>query len=154
MAEQDGVVFLDDVEENRLPPELLPWTVLMKRGQTAETAKRWAGLALRLGETERRDAASLAWTFCQLTNCRPVWKPFLETFHMNESIVFREMRNQGRLEVRREVLLDVLRMKLSGELLATAIERVEKQDDLAVLSRWFKLLLTLSPEKILDELQG
>ena len=38
--------------------------------------------------------------------------------------------------------------------LAAATERVEKQDDLEVLSRWFDLSLTLSPEKILDELKG
>ena len=96
MEAQDAVVFLDDVEQNRLSPALLPWTVLMKNGQIKETAKRWGELSLRLTEPQRLDAAGLAWTFCQLTDCRPVWKPVLEAIHMNESIVFRELRDQGR----------------------------------------------------------
>jgi hypothetical protein len=152
MEAQDAVVFLDDVEQNRLSPALLPWTVLMKKGQTAETAKRWGNLSLRLTEPQRRDAAGLAWTFCDLTDCRPVWKPVLEALHMNESIAAREWRDQGRLESRRDDLIEVLRTKFSGDQLATAIARVEKQDDLAILSRWFKLSVTLSPRKLLAEL--
>jgi hypothetical protein len=152
MEEQDAVAFLDAVEHNRLSPALLPWTVLMQRGQTAETATRWATLAPRLGETERRDAVILALTFSELTDCRPVWKPVLETFHMNESITAREWRNQGRLEERRENLAELLRTRLSGDALAAALARVEKQDDLATLSRWFKLALAVSPELLLAEL--
>jgi hypothetical protein len=71
---------------------------------------------------------------------------------MNESIVAREWREQGRLENQRDNLVRVLRTKFSGDTLAAAIARVEKQDDLATLSRWFDLSLTLSPRKLLAEL--
>jgi hypothetical protein len=88
------------------------------------------------------------------TDFRSGWQPVGESFLMNESIAVREWRNQGHLARQRDVLLRVLRTKLSGEDLAMVIERVEKQDDLEVLSRWFDLSLALSPEKILDELKG
>jgi hypothetical protein len=144
----------------RLSPALLPWTVLMQHGQTAETARRWASLAVRLSEIERRDAAFLALTFSELTDSRPVWKPVLETFHMNESITFREARTQGRnqghlegrLEERRAAVARVLRTKLSGDALAAATARVEQQNDLEVLSRWFEMALTVTPETLLAEL--
>jgi hypothetical protein len=42
--------------------------------------------------------------------------------------------------------------RLPGDLLARALARVEKQDDLAILSRWFKQALTLSPEALVAEL--
>jgi hypothetical protein len=147
LAEQNAVVFLDAVEQNRLSPALLAWTPLMMGGQTAETATHWASLSLRVGDTERRLAASLALTFSELTDSRSVWKPVLETLHMNESIVFRE----ARLEVRREDLTRVLRTKLSGEALAQALAQVEQQADLAILSRWFDLALMLSPEALVAE---
>jgi hypothetical protein len=112
--------------------------------------------APRTGEPDRRIAASLALTFSQLTKSRPVWKPVLESLHMNESIVFREVRtearNQGRLETRRETLTRVLQTKLSGDALERATARVESQDNLKVLSRWFDLALTLSPEALVAEL--
>jgi hypothetical protein len=152
LARQDAVVFLDDVEQNRLSPALLGWAPLMKGGQTAETAARWDRLSLRLGDTERRFAATLALTFSELTDSRPVWKPVLEAIVMNESILWREIRTKARVEERRENLTRVLRTKLSGDALATAIARVEKQEDLAILSRWFDLSLTQSPEDLVAEL--
>jgi hypothetical protein len=67
---------------------------------------------------------------------------------MNESKLFREVR----MEIRREDLISVLRTKLTGDALATALARVQKQDDFDTLSRWFDLSLTLSPEALLAEL--
>jgi hypothetical protein len=71
---------------------------------------------------------------------------------MNESIVFREARNHARLELQRENLMEVLRSKLSGDALERALGRVAKQEDLTILSRWFKQALTLSPEALIAEL--
>jgi hypothetical protein len=71
---------------------------------------------------------------------------------MNESTFLREIRTATLLEERREVLARVLRTKLSGDDLAKAIAQVEKQKDLATLSRWFDLSLTLSPEALTAEL--
>jgi hypothetical protein len=75
---------------------------------------------------------------------------------VNESIFLREVRtearNQGHLERQRDLLVRLLRTKLSGDSLAAALARVEKQDDLAVLSHWFDLSLTLSPAAFLAEL--
>jgi hypothetical protein len=152
LAGQDAVAFLDAVEQNRLSPVLLAWTPLMKGGQTAETAARWASLSLRLGEMERRQAATLALIFSDLTDARSVWKPVLETITMNESTYLREIRIEARLETRRDDLMRLLRTKLSGDALARATARVEKQEDLEVLSRWFDLALTLSPETLATEM--
>ena len=74
------------------------------------------------------------------------------TAHQMHPILFNEFRNVGRVEVRREDLVENLRTRLSGDPLAAAIPRVEKQDDLAVLSRWFKLSQTLATEDLLAEL--
>jgi hypothetical protein len=126
LAEQDAVAFLDAVEQNRLSPVLLAWTPLMQGGQSAETAARWVSLSARLGENERRLAASVALTFSELTESRPVWKPVVETLLMNESILFREIRTKARLEERRDALTRVLRTKLSGDALAAAIAQVEQ----------------------------
>jgi len=152
LAGQDAVAFLDAVEHNRLSPGLLAWTPLMQGGQKTETAERWAGLSLRLAENERSQAASLALIFSDLTDSRPVWKPLLEKITMNESTYLREIRTQTRLEERRDVLLRLLRTKLSGDALAKALAQVEKQENLAILSRWFDLSLTLSPEELVAEL--
>jgi hypothetical protein len=152
LAEQDAVAFLDAIDHNRLAPALLAWTPLMKGGQTTETTERWASLSQRLGETERRNAASVALGFSELTDSRPVWKPVVEALLMNESILFREIRTEARLATRREDLARVLRTKLSGDELAKAIARVEKQEDLSTLSRWFDLSLTLSPADLVAEL--
>jgi hypothetical protein len=154
LAGQDAVAFLDAVEHNRLSPLLLAWTPLMKGSQTAETARRWAELSSRLlGETQRRLAASLALIFSDLTDSRPVWKPLLEKMTMNESTYLREIRTATRLEERRENLMEVLRTRLSGDVLARATARVEHQEDLAILARWFKQALTLSPEALVAELE-
>jgi hypothetical protein len=107
---------------------------------------------LRLGEAERRQAASLALIFSDLTDARPVWKPVLETITMNESPYLREIRTQTRLELQRENLMEVLRTKLAGDVLTRAMTRVEQQDNLDVLSRWFKQALTLAPEALVAEL--
>ncbi len=156
LAEQDAVAFLDAIEHNRLSPALLAWTPLLKGGQTKETANRWTHLALRLNETERRNAASVALIFSDLTDSRSVWKPVLGNITMNESTYLREIRTEARkeafLETRRDDLTEVLRTKLSGDVLARALERVAQQEDLAILSRWFKQALTLSPEALVAEL--
>ena len=149
LAEQDAVAFLDAIDHNRLSPVLLAWTPLMKGGQATETAERWASLSPRLGENQRRNAASVALAFSELTDSRPVWKSVVETLLMNESILFREIRTQ----THRKDLTRLLRTKLSGEALATAVARVEKQDDPAILSHWFDLALTLSPEALAAELE-
>ncbi len=57
------------------------------------------------------------------------------------------------MEVQRENLVEVLRTRLSGDVLGRATARVEQQEDLAVLARWFKQALTLSPEALIAELE-
>ena len=152
LAEQDAVAFLDAIDHNRLSPVLLAWVPLMKGGQKTETAERWANLAQRLSESERRNAASVASIFADLTEARPVWESLLEKITMNESTYLREIRTKTRLDLQRDVLVRVLRTKLSGDELAKAIARVEEQKDLATLSRWFDLALTMSPEDLVAEL--
>jgi len=79
---------------------------------------------------------------------------------MNESIFLNEIRAEAReqghheavLEIRREDLSRVLRTKLSGSDLNRAISRVLLQQNPAILSRWFDLSLTLSPEALVAEL--
>ena len=60
---------------------------------------------------------------------------------------------EARLEVQRDCLTRVLRMKLSGDTLARAIARVEQQDDDAIRAHWFKQALTQSPETLVAELR-
>lgn len=54
--------------------------------------------------------------------------------------------------MQRESLCEVLRTRLTGAALTSALARAEKENDLAVLSRWFKLSLTLAPEALLAEI--
>jgi hypothetical protein len=72
---------------------------------------------------------------------------------MDESTFLREVRDQGRLEVWRDTLTQVLLTRLSGDQLKVALPRVEQQTDLAILSRWFTLSLMISPEAIIVLLQ-
>jgi hypothetical protein len=149
MAGQDAIVFLDEVEQNRLGAPLLAWVPLMQRGQEKETAERWVRVCRdKLNDTDRRDAASLAVKFSELTDSDLIWKSVLEPIHMNESKFLRGVRR----DVQCDNLMRVLRTKLSGDSLAAALARVAKQDDLAILSHWFDLALTLPPEAILAEL--
>jgi hypothetical protein len=67
---------------------------------------------------------------------------------MNESIFLRELR----VQLQRDNLTRALRRKLTGDPLAQALARTEKQNDLDVLSRWLDLTPTLAPEAILSEL--
>lgn len=152
LAEQDGVAFLDAIQHNRLPPALLAWTVLMKGAQSKQAAERWVELAARLSETDRRLAASVALTLSDLTDCRRQWQPVLEEFLMNESTFLREIRTETRLIQGRDWLNRFLRSKLSGDALERALTLVDKQEDPTTLSRWFDLVLTLSPEELLHEL--
>jgi hypothetical protein len=141
LAGQDSLVFLDAIEQNRLPRPLLPWAVLMRHSRLASTAERWARLCADLSETQRRTAASLALTFSELVDARRLWRPSLEVFNVNESVLWREVR----MGLQRENLLKLLRARLKGDRLAEAVARVEKQDDLATLSRWFDVALTVEP---------
>jgi hypothetical protein len=152
LESEDAVAFLDAIAQNRLSVALLPWAPLMRNGQTAAFASRWLTLSAGLGVHQRRDAASVALTLSELTNSKDVWKPVLEAVTMNESSVFREVRDQGRLETRREVLVKLLRRQLRGDDLAAALTRVEQQSDLSVLARWFDQALELAPEQLLSEL--
>lgn len=153
MQEENGLVFLDRVAQNQLQAMLLPWVVLMLHGQKASTAKAWARLCReRLGEAAARELAALAWNFCELTDCRAVWHPYLEPFLVQESIFLREARAEGRIQSQREALSKLLRAKLQGDSLWAALALAEQQTDLATLTTWFDSALTLPPEAILPEL--
>ncbi len=148
MQEQDAVAFLQGIGQNRFPAALLPWVPLMRHGQRAEVARDWLGLSASLAEARRRDAASLALTFSELTDSRRVWRPILEAVTVNESVYLREVR----IGLQRENLVKVLRRRLHGEALAAAVARVEQESDLAVLSRWVESALEAAPEAILSQL--
>ncbi len=70
---------------------------------------------------------------------------------MNKLLSWREFI-QPRLDAQRENLTRLLRTKLSGDPLARALAKVEKQDDEAILEYWFKRALTLSPADMIAEL--
>jgi len=81
----------------------------MRNGQKAETAERRGRSCKKLSKEKRTIAASLAWTFCELTDCQAVWRPVLGPFPMNESTFLREARNGARMEQQRDMLLLALR---------------------------------------------
>lgn len=149
MQEQNGLVFLEQIAENRLSAYLLFWVVLMLHGQKASTARWWTRLCReRLGAADAREVAGLAWNFCDLTDCRAVWRPYLESFIVEQSTFLRE----ARVETQRDWLSRTLKNKLAGPPLTAALAVVANQSDPAILSSWFDLSLALPPEAILAEL--
>lgn len=73
---------------------------------------------------------------------------------MNDSSFLREIRTEGRVTILRDVLGRLLRARLSGDSLSTALVLVAKQQNADILSHWFDLALTLSPEALLTELSS
>jgi hypothetical protein len=152
LAGQDGVAFLDAIGNNRLPAGLLAWGPLLRGGQTPEFVRHWLDLSAGLGDMERRIAGSLALTFSDLTDSRPIWEQGLKELNMNESSYLHDIRtvsrnegrNEGRVESHRENLLRVLRSRFRDKVSGLALARVEEQADPAILSKWIDLALAES----------
>src|SRR5262249_61488171 len=93
-------------------------------------------------EQRRRSLASLAVTFAELTRCQDVWLDGLKGFTVNESKLWRQIRQEGQREERRSTLVRVLQAKRKEALPADLLARINGQADLDVLSHWFDLALT------------
>jgi len=74
----------------------------------------------------------------------PVWRQGLEGFEMTESQVVNEWMSKGRLEERRQKLLEALEMRFPGEVPNEVAQLVNQQESLTLLDDWFRAALRVS----------
>jgi hypothetical protein len=142
LAEESAAQTLDAIAAGRFSRCILPWVPLMHGGADSGIIQQW--LTLAEGEPDqslRSDYAALAVVFAALTGSRLTWGRAVEEWSMRRnwkrSEVFEEMRVEGRLEARREALLEVLQARFDTvpEDIATA---VAEMTDVLRLSRWLR----------------
>jgi hypothetical protein len=142
IAGESAAQTLQAIAAGRLSRCVLPWTPLMHGGAESGIIREWLSLAeAEPDEALRVDYGALAVLFAGLAGCRPAWDRAVKEWIMRRnykiSEVAEEWRQEGRLETRREVLLELLqaRFDLVPEDIKAA---VAEMTDLARLSRWFK----------------
>ena len=119
----------------------------MHGGGEAAIITEWKRLAEQEPDGVLRSAyAVLALTFAELTKGLVAWQKALENWNMTESQTMlgwiRKGRQEGRLESKREDLLDLLRLRFQGEVPEDMKAAVDGTNDVDILHRWFKAAAT------------
>jgi len=98
----DAGDILEAITAGQVPPELLAWIPLMKRGEEDAIIARWLDIASRDPDAGRRGDYSLALVFSEAVRCREKWEIALKGFNMVESPLVREWKDAARTEGRME----------------------------------------------------
>ncbi|MBY0227654.1 MAG: hypothetical protein K2W96_00095, partial [Gemmataceae bacterium] len=126
------------IRDNRLAPSILAWIPLMIGGQAAGAVATWREVieATEPDELKRRERASLAVIFADLTECRDVWETGLEGFAVTESSVMARERGVGEHRGLRNALLRVLRGRFKEGLPNGLVARIEAEKSDEKLGEW------------------
>jgi hypothetical protein len=144
LSQEDAVVHLDAIQQNRLGRWLLVWVPLMKGGQTIEVARRWRTLA---DPDPRLPAmAVLARTFARLTECEGVSLEATEDVMIKTVPFWDEVRQEERIKMGRKWVRDALEARFPGSVPAAVLQRINDEEGLDKLERWHKLAITASLE--------
>lgn len=97
--------------------------------------------------------ALLARIFARLAEREDVWGETLEGL-MNKTVPFmEEARQEERIKVRRQVMLEVLEARFPGAVPTAVVQRINTETDLDKLIRWGKLAGTArTPEAFQAEM--
>jgi hypothetical protein len=142
LAAESAAQTLQAIAAGQVSRCILPWVPLMQGGAQSGIILEW----LRLAETEPdetllRDYAALAVVFAGLAGSRPTWERVVEGWTMRRnykrSEVMEEMRQEGRVEARRQDLLETLQLRFD-EVPEDIAAAVSEMTDVARLTRWFR----------------
>ena len=153
VGEQDAESTVDRIETEELRPCVLFWVPLMINGGKPDIIQRWRRLAERLiPRWDWRNLGTVALLFADLVKRRAAWEQALEDWRVVESTLFREWtelaaqrgeargeargETRGQLRASRASVIAVLETKFGATLPPDLIERVNGEDDPAVLSAW------------------
>lgn len=138
LRDESAAATLSAVAEGRLARCVLPWVPLMQGAVEPSIMEQWKQLAAaEVDERLRADYAGLAFVFAELTNTRAAWVKALEGWNVRQSQQVLEWRAEGRLETKRDDVLQLLRLRFQTEVPADLATTVEATTDLNELSRWF-----------------
>jgi hypothetical protein len=152
---EDAAATLGDIASGKTARCVLPWIALMHGGERDAIIGEWKRLAQQEQDaTLRANYAGLALVFSEKAGRQDVWKKGLEGWDMERSTFADEWRQEG-LEKGREEGLEkglaalrasvsrVLGARFPGQALpAEAQAALQRQHDLAELSRWVEVAST------------
>jgi hypothetical protein len=143
MTQEDAAATLERIAQGAIARCILPWIPLMAGGGEDGIIKTWKRLAEQEPNAQfRSDYAALALVFAELADCAEVWKRDLEGWNMIQSKQILEWENAGRVKHAREALLRLLGLRFPGTLPRKFVKRVEDNEDLEELKRWFDAAAT------------
>lgn len=123
------------------------WTPLMAGGGSKDVLALW----LRLFDTvvppeQRSTLAYIAIQFAELSGCRPAWVSLLEGRNVTESILGKQMRQQGEeignQRTARKMLLFVVETKFGSQIPEDYLRLIREQESLTLLDGWFRAAVT------------
>jgi hypothetical protein len=139
MRDRDAAPTLAAIAADTRLLGVLPWVPLMRRGDEAGIIEEWMRLGLLEPDERRRSQyASLAQTFAELAERRPLWRQQLEGWNVKTSQQVLEWQAE-RDHLR---LLRLLEMRFHTPVpddLAKTINELVDPDELA---RWFDAIIT------------
>jgi hypothetical protein len=137
LSQQQAAATLERIGKGELGKSVLTWVPLMAGGGDPATVQEWVRLAREEASAERRrDYAGLARVFAERAGCLPAWEQVLEGFDVWQSQTYREAERRGRLQERRDALLQILRRRFKEEPPQDLAQLIQQTKDLEPLSRW------------------
>jgi hypothetical protein len=151
VATASAEALLTEVLTGQQSRTMLVWCPLMKGADTVEFVVRWRAEVEQESDARLRGlVAALALVLADLSERVPVWRRGLEGMDVERSQVVLGWENRGKLLGRREALVEYLEIHFGVEVAASLREAIDKQEDLAKLTAWYKTALRATS---LEELQ-
>jgi hypothetical protein len=140
---------------------MLFWVPLMSGGGEEAVIHRWKELVALLVQDRRigGNMVGVALVFAELVGCRIAWKRGLEGFMWTESEVVNEWISEGlargKIEMAREDLLELLKLRFPGVVPTEVVKLITEQDSPLLLRDWFRAAIhAFTFEQFLDALKG
>ncbi len=137
------------------PRTLLAFLPLYAEADQEEVAKEWAVLVRsEQDERIRADMGGLARVFATHAGRMNVWGPVLEGWNVEASPWLEEVRTEGRVQMARAAVQDVLEVRFPGAVPPAVIEAIRQETKLPLLQQSHRLAVTVkSPDEVRAFLQ-
>jgi hypothetical protein len=143
LANESAEALLAEAQADEQLRPMLVWCPLMQGADTAEFVGRWrTEVDQERDDRVRGDVVGLALVFAELVKRRPLWQRGVEGMNVERSQVVLEWEQRGELRERRTSLLELLDAKFAESLPAELRQKVEAEEDLAILRSWFRSAAT------------
>jgi hypothetical protein len=142
LANESAEALLAQAQADEQLRPMLVWCPLMQGTDTAKFVGRWRDeVEQERDERLQGDIVGLALVFAELSRRDKLWRRGLEGINVERSQVVLEWEQRGELrgELRecRRNLLELLEVKFAESLPAELRQKVEAEEDLAILRSWF-----------------